>query len=278
MENESYGSVIGSPSAPYQTRLAKRCGLATNFHNESHFSLDNYIAATDGQNILGTSYLGDCSPSYSTGSCTSTRRSLFAQLDAAKLSWRGYAESMPRNCFRSDHGNYAVRHNPAVYYRKLSTCRRYDVPMGSLRSGHLATAVHKGTLPTFSFITPNLIDDAHSSSVATGDGWLHRAVPLITGGRIYQAGNTVVFVTTDEGSAGDLRYGENCASRTLDAHQPSCHVSTIVIGPYVPNGKRVGTFYTHYSLLRTTEDLLGLRPLGRAATAKPMEGAFHMSR
>src|SRR6516164_2120979 len=35
-ENESFSDVIGSAAAPYQTRLAKRCGLATNFHNESH--------------------------------------------------------------------------------------------------------------------------------------------------------------------------------------------------------------------------------------------------
>jgi phosphatidylinositol-3-phosphatase len=278
MENESFSQVIGSGSAPYESQLAKRCGLATNFHNESHFSLDNYIAATDGQNILGTSYLGDCSPAPSTGACMSTRRSLFAQLDAAGKSWRSFAETMPSKCYRGDYGNYAVRHNPAVYYRKLSTCGRFDVPMGGLssRHGHLAAAIRTGGLPAFSFITPNLIDDAHSSSTATGDAWLRKAVPLITSGPNYQAGNTVVFITTDEGAGSDERLGENCASKHLDRHQPSCHVSTIVVGANVPTGKQVGTFYTHYSMLRTTEDLLGLRPLGLAATAASMESAFRL--
>ena len=36
---------------------------------------------------------------------------------------RSYEESMPSNCDRSDSGEYAVRHNPAVYYLQPLTVR-----------------------------------------------------------------------------------------------------------------------------------------------------------
>ena len=52
---------------------------------------------------------------------------------------------------------------------------------------------------------------------------------------------------------------------------------TYVIAPSVPSGTRIGEAFTHYSLLRTTEELLGLRPLlGSAATANSMTAAFNL--
>ena len=50
-------------------------------------------------------------------------------------------------------------------------------------------------------------------------------------------------------------------------------VPTIVISPYT-HRIRDGTSYTHYSLLRTTEGLLGLPLLGKAAGAASMRGKF----
>ncbi len=49
MENHSFGDIIGNTAqAPYLNSLAAECGLATNYHNISHPSLPNYIAATSG--------------------------------------------------------------------------------------------------------------------------------------------------------------------------------------------------------------------------------------
>src|SRR5919199_1429892 len=47
MENKTY-SQITRDSAPYMTRLAATCGLATNYFAITHPSLPNYIAATSG--------------------------------------------------------------------------------------------------------------------------------------------------------------------------------------------------------------------------------------
>src|SRR5216117_1519448 len=86
MENHSYGEVVGSSSAPYLASLARACGLATNYHNITHPSLPNYIAATSG---LGGADLGpfttDCNPS---ASCSTDATSIFAQAS----SWRAYEE------------------------------------------------------------------------------------------------------------------------------------------------------------------------------------------
>src|SRR6516162_6778037 len=69
---------------------------------------------------------------------------------------------MPSSCDHGNSGNYAVRHNPAVYYTTLHGCSGADVSYS-----HLATDLARNQLPAFSFITPNLIDDMHNG---TGPG------------------------------------------------------------------------------------------------------------
>src|SRR6266536_3112690 len=77
MENQNYDSIIGSPYAPFTNRLAARCGLAMNYHNITHPSLPNYIAATSG--LTGKAldpFYPDCDPR---PHCSTAARSLFAQ-------------------------------------------------------------------------------------------------------------------------------------------------------------------------------------------------------
>jgi hypothetical protein len=63
MENQSYGTIIGSSQAPYISTLARECGLATNYHEVTHPSLPNYIAATSGLSYPALhGFLPDCGP------------------------------------------------------------------------------------------------------------------------------------------------------------------------------------------------------------------------
>ena len=55
-----------------------------------------------------------------------------------------------------------------------------------------------------------------------------------------------------------------------------CHVATIVISPSTKPGTRSATLFNHYSLLGTAEQLLGLPPLGRAASFPTMTSAFNL--
>ena len=262
MENHSYNTIIGSSSAPYINSLASQCGLATNYHNISHPSLPEYMAATGGFNYTQIArYDSDCNP---TGSCTTTGKGIFAQGE----SWHAYEESMPSNCDTSNSGEYAVRHNPPPYYTSLKTCAKNDVPYTQL-----ATDLANNTLPKFSFITPNLIDDMHDGTVAQGDTWLSNNLPMILNSSEYLSGTTAVIVTWDEGEGGSYATGEHCATNTTDV---SCHVATLVISPSTAAGTTSSTLFNHWSLLGTTEQLLGLPKLGKAATAASMVSAFNL--
>jgi hypothetical protein len=53
-------------------------------------------------------------------------------------------------------------------------------------------------------------------------------------------------------------------------------VLTIVISPSTPAGSTSATLFNHYSLLATTEQLLGLPALGQAASAATMTAAFNL--
>jgi phosphatidylinositol-3-phosphatase len=247
MENHSYSEIIGSGSAPYINSLANACGLATNYSAVTHPSLPNYIAATSG-NTWGIA--DDKSPS----SHPLAVNSIFEQAGSGS-----YQESMPSNCALSNSGSYAVKHNPEAYYTNIRTpCASDNVPMGTTSSGAFLTALNNRALPSFSFVTPNLCNDMHDCSVQTGDGWLQSWVPKITASPSYQAGDTVLVITWDE-----------------DDSSAGNRVATVVVSPYTTPGTRSGSVFNHYSLLRTTEQLLGITTyLGNASSAVSMRSAF----
>jgi phosphatidylinositol-3-phosphatase len=258
LENHSLDKIIGSAQAPYLNSLATACGLATNYHNITHKSLPNYVGATSGLGYQALArFTGDCSP---LPGCTTTAPSIFGQGE----TWKAYQESMPSNCDTKNSGEYAVHHNPVPYFTKLPGCATSDVPYTEL--AHDLTA---GTLPAFSFITPNLLDDMHTGTIAEGDRWMAANLPKILDSDEYTDGSTAVFITWDEGHGGTP--GEKCATNKTD---DSCHIATIVISPSTKPGTRSATLFNHYSLLRTAEELLGLPLLGNAAGAASMVPAF----
>jgi phosphatidylinositol-3-phosphatase len=243
LENHGFSQVAGD--APFLNALARRCGLAAAYHAVAHPSLPNYLALTSGstQGLDGS----DCSPG---SGCRSGGRSIFGQ-----VSWRAYAESMPGTCAHENSGDYAPRHNPAVYYTRVEgACRSNDLPLGGL-----AGDLRRGRLAAYTFVAPNLCNDAHDCSLAQADGWLGRWVPRILASPAYRSGTTALFVTFDE-----------------DEHAEDNRVYTVVVAPSVRPGTVSRTRFTHYSLLRTEEQLLGVPALGRAGSAASMAPAFRL--
>jgi hypothetical protein len=241
MENHGYTAATSSSSAPYTVGLAGRCGLATSFKAETHPSLPNYIAMTSGSTQGITDDAGPTSHRIGAPS-------IFSQTAG---NWRALQESMPSNCLLSNSGLYAVRHNPAVYYTGIaSQCAARDVPLRA--TPDLSAA--------FTFVTPNLCNDTHSCPVSTGDAWLSAFLPKVFSSAAYQSGTTVVFLTWDEDDGGSGN-----------------HIATLVMAPQVPVGTRVSTSFTHYSMLRTTEELLGYPLLGSASSAASMRAPFGLA-
>jgi phosphatidylinositol-3-phosphatase len=273
LENHPYDEIIGSKDAPFTNKLAAECGLATNFHNITHPSLPNYIAATSG----GTqSIRDDCQPN----ECSRRVQSVFGQLQSAGKTWTAYEESMPAACTLSSGsgtnppGNYAPKHNPAVYYLPLRPgCRRHVVPLGTPSAGAFARALRQRSLARFSFITPNLCNDTHDCPVSTGDAWLSHWLQAIVASPTYRTERTAIFITWDEGEGGST---DDCATNTSDR---GCHIATIVVSRSTPRGTRSAVLFNHYALLKTTEQLLGIKTyLGHArdTSSRSMRPAFHL--
>jgi PKD repeat protein len=275
MENESYGTgskaIPGSPSATYiDNSLLAQCGSTANYHGATHPSYPNYLALTSGsiQNHPSDSLAYFDVPS------------IFSQVDP---SWRSYEEFMPTPCDHTFQTGtnppsqyYLGRHNPAASYSALplgapsaGDCKNFDIPMGTTTSGALKSDVSQGTLPSFSFVTPGLCDDMHAvptgdtscpDTIKGGDTWLSTWIPLLTSGPDYTSGNLLIDITWDEGRGGTD--GEDC----INSQAADCIVPDIIISPYTPHVVS-SMNYSHYSLLKTTEELLGKPLLGHAADA-----------
>ena len=247
-ENKPATSVIGNAAAPYLNGLARTYAQATHYSAITHPSLPNYLALTSGTTAGITT---DCNPPG--GSCLVTGPNLAQALDRAHRSWKMYAESMPAPCTTANTDLYAVKHNPFLYFPSVTddpaSCAAHDVPYSQLEA-ELATTT---SLPDFSFISPNLCDDMHNCSVATGDAWLASAVPRILSSPAFTKQRSLLVVTFDEGDAADNV------------------IPCVFAGPAARPQTSSATPFTHYSLLRTVEDAWGLPPLtAEDAAATPM--------
>ena len=245
MENHEYGSVIGSAAAPYVNSLAASYGLATNYYAASHPSLPNYLALTAGSTF---GIASDCT------TCYVSATNIADQVEGSGRSWKAYMEDMPAPCYLgASSGNYAMKHDPFLYYNDIRNnaprCAAHVVPFTQF-----GTDLASGQVPNFSWITPNMCNDTHDCSVATGDAWLHNVVPAITGSAAFRNGG-VLFITWDEGSS-----SAGCCADAWGGH-----VATLVISPRVISGYRSAIAENHYGLLRTIEDGFRLGHLGAAA-------------
>ena len=255
MENEEYTTIIGKSDAPYLNKLASTYGLATQYYAIRHPSLPNYMALTGGSTFGITS---DCA------TCFQSAQNLADQIEASGRNWKAYMENMPSPCYIGDSSNglYAQKHDPFLYYNDIRTnhtrCAKHIVPFSQF------TADLAGNqLPAYVWITPNLCHDMHDCSVAVGDTWLSQFVPGILRSTAFTQGG-VLFITFDEGGT-----GAGCCNDAAGGQ-----VSTLVISPLVKRGYRSTIAETHYSLLRTIEEIWGLPLLGEARNSKAMTEYF----
>jgi phosphatidylinositol-3-phosphatase len=260
-ENKTYDQVMKPGRAPYLQKLAARYASAQAMdagYPARCPSLAAYLLMTSGTRA------GICDD----GNPAEHRLAgpnIFSQVADSGRQWRGYVESMPGPCRLTNSGRYLVRHAPAPYYASERTrCRKWDLPMGTTAAGALHDDLAAGTLPAYAFVTPNACNDMHGApgcgpdQVATGDAWLARWMPKILSGPDYRAGRLVVIVTWDEGSRSDN------------------HIATLVIAPTAQR-LSVRTRLTHCSMLRLTEETLGLPLLGCAADGPSPRAAFHLN-
>jgi hypothetical protein len=249
MENSAYSSIIGSSSAPYINSLVKGGGLATNYFAITHPSLPNYLALTGGSTYGITS---DCT------TCWVSATNIGDRVEAAGKNWKAYEESMPSPCFVGDSYPYVQKHDPFIYFNDIRTntarCQSHVVPFTQMTSDLASTS----TTPNYAFITPNMCNDMHDCSTASGDAWLAQRVPQILTSPAFATQHSVLALVWDE-----------------DDSSGSNQVPLILLGNGIGANLRSSTGYNHYSALRTVESGLGLPTLtSNDAAVSPMNDFF----
>jgi acid phosphatase len=251
-ENHSYSTVVDQGRMPWLRALGDKYGIATNYFSDEKGSLLDYLWLSSGSNESKFGCGGNqCSHAI-------TDNNIFRQLNKAGMSWNVYADSLPKFGFMGMFaGNYAKRHNPAVWYSDVTKSRDQQQNVVPFTQFPVDVAAHN--LPDYSIIIPNLKDDAHNGTPEAADQWLKTKIaPLLHSNYFHAGENTVMFITFDNGD-----------------NDEQGHVFTAVVGQSVIPGVKVNTPFKHENTLRTIMQLLGLRNYpGASAAAAPMNEFF----
>lgn len=233
-ENKDPDDVIGKKSAPYINSLAANGANMTQSFAETHPSEPNYLALFAG-NTFGL--ITDFCP-VNEGNAPN----LGSELLAAGRTFTGYAEDLPAvgsTVCRS--GKYERKHAPWVDFSNVPGTD--SVPFSAFPD-----PANFASLPTLSFVIPNIDNDMHSGTVAQGDNWLQQH--LSSYAEWAKANNSLLIVTWDESN---------------DYLFPN-RIPMIFYGANV----KPGTYnekVNHYNLLSTLEQMYGLPKTGHAAKA-----------
>jgi phospholipase C len=249
-ENKEFGTVIGNPDMPYFNLLANTYTLLTQYYAITHPSLPNYISLISGD---PHGILSDCQE------CFVNAPSLPDFIEQSGRTWKTYQDDMPEPCYVGGTARYMQHHNPFIYFDSIrldaERCRRSLVPLTEL-DVDLAT----GSLPNYSFITPDVCYSSHDCSLDRADGWLKDLIEKIFPALEATQEPYLIVLTWDEGQ------GEHsCCGLPESA---GGRVATILISPQAKPGFQDATPYSHYSLLKTIAEAWGLPYLGHAVDAE----------
>jgi hypothetical protein len=255
-ENQSYATVVGNTSDwSNLNNLMSNGALATNYYANSHPSIGNYFMLTTGQ-MLTT----DDSSTTVWNVDNLARRML-----SSGVSFKIYAEGITHGYLGGNTGLYLIRHNPFAMLSDVA-----DNPQVANQCiwpfTQFAADLASGTLPDFSYIVPNVDDDAHNGTPQQADAWLQTNViaALSNSSAFASGGDGILIVDFDEAAESDTTYGGG-------------HVAAVFWGPSVRVDftQTSTTVYQHQSMLRTVMETLGLSdPPGAAASAPSMSEFF----
>jgi acid phosphatase len=254
-ENQSYSTVVGSSAWPNLNHLLATGALATNYYADTHPSIGNYFMLTTGQILTN-----DDSSTTVYSADNIARRML-----SSSVSFRIYAEGITRGYLGGNTGLYLIRHNPFAMLSDIA-----DSPTVANTVlwpfSQLAVDLNAHALPAFTFIVPDVNDDAHNGSPQQADSWLQTNViiPLSADPAFQAGGDGVLIIDFDEAATSDTAHGGG-------------HVSPVLWGPGVKVAYRQAssTVYQHESMLATIMELLNLpSPPGNAAKAPLMNEFF----
>lgn len=262
LENTDYETAA---SSPVFQNLTKQGLLLSGYHGNTHPSEPNYAVAG-----MGDFFGMHDDAFYAFPKNTSSIADL---LEAKNISWASYQENMPydgytgfnyteQNYLNTSAGEYTYyvrKHSPLILTDSVA-----GVQQRALRHRNFndfAADVNASALPQWVFITPNLVNDAHDSTIDYTSSWLeYFLVPLLQNPN-FVGNSSLVLLTFDE----------------TETYSVNNRVYTLLLGSALPEGL-VGqtdpTYYTHCSTLSTVEANWGLGSLGRCDTNKTLANVF----
>jgi phospholipase C len=271
LENHGASDIYGNTThAPYiNNTLLPMAGRASNFIDKlpQLDSEPHYVWMEAGTNAFADhTFTTDSDPSSSNS--TSSTAHLSTQITAAGSTWFSYQEginSTTGGCPVASSGNYAAKHDPFVFFKDVvgstpsktsALCVAHHKPLTSL-----ASDLTNNTVAAYNFITPNLCHDMHSNSctgssdpIKQGDTWLSQNVPAIL--NYVNANQGVLLIVWDEpaGSTGTI--------------------PLIVLGPNVIANRVSTVTYSHGSIVKSVEAILGLPTLSTVTSDNTFSDFF----
>jgi acid phosphatase len=232
-ENKPDSAVVGSKSAPYLNALANAGANMAQSFAEAHPSEPNYLALFAGNTFGLTS---DACP-VNAGAAPN----LASELLAAGYTFGGFSEDLPAvGSTACSAGKYARKHVPWANFTNVPAANSVPFPAFNNRTDY-------ASLPTVSFVIPNLDNDMHDGTVSQADTWLYNNLSRYANWAV--ANNSLLIITFDEDDGGSKN-----------------QIPTIIYGAHV----RPGTYtepISHYNVLSTIEEMYGLPKSGLAANA-----------
>jgi acid phosphatase len=237
-ENKNYPDIASGTKAPYLQQLAGQGALFSQSFGATHPSQPNYIALFSGS-MQGIS--DDNCPNTFTG-----KGNLFQQLGAAGISYGAYSEDLPSAGYTGcSTANYRRKHAPWVNFDNVDQSKHR--PFSAFPTDY-------STLPTVSFVIPNMCNDMHDCSISTGDTWQKNHLDAYA--QWAKTHNSLLITSFDE---------DNFTS--VNQIYTSFVGSNVTVGKYSEQ-------IDHYRVLRTLEDMYGLPALGNAASRTAITDIF----
>ena len=269
LENQYRSYVLQDP---YFANLALQGTMLVNSFGNMHPSQTNYISSIAGE-LCGV-YYDTAIPA------ALPQRTLVDLLEEAGLSWRAYMESYrpgktpwQPGLVPQDDFPYLLKHNPFSSFANIRNDAARWAKIGN--ETDFFCDVMNGTLPNFSWFTPNMWNDGHYlvgqsnyTPAATNAALITQASRWVRGlfERLRFPGpnsllppGTLVVLTFDE--ADYESYDPSFKSNSY--YDGPNQIYTVLLGDGILAGAERYEAYNHYSLLRTIEKIFLLNDLGK---------------
>jgi phosphatidylinositol-3-phosphatase len=297
---ETFGE--GSQSGYLAKELPAQGELLPNYFAVTAGELANQIALISGQGptpetAAGCPNYADVTPGTESpegqvegSGCLypATTKTLPGQMTEAGLKWRAYVEEPEDGA--GQEGCAVTPRNPFVYFHSIvddSKCAQSDVGLPQL-SKDLQGNGEK--FPALAYILPN---DCHkgdeescpegtSTGLAASEEFLKAVVPSIQESFAYKDGGLIAITSAQAPQQGENADSSGCCISPDYPNTPedeSQAVSTgavketggggqvgmLLLSPLIEPGSTSETYFNHFSLLATIEELFGLEKIGYAA-------------